>query len=457
MEGREPADLAWNQPLTTASSVRPYSYDEFVVEVAGLFSEIARLGAVSLAGLSGGQVVELQREVTRAVRQLAGVQLAVVAELDQRGTAGEFNCSSTAALLTHVSRVDPGEATGLVRAARRLGPRRALGGERLEPEFPVLAAAVGAGTVSLAHARVITAAIEKLPDAAVDAAGGQPWCEAFLTEQAAQFDPRTLRLVARRLGDRFDPDGTLADERYRDRHRGLSIFQRADGSARIEGELTAVCSEALLTCLDPLARPHPAEDGAPDPRSPAQRRHDGLQDALLTALRTGALPDCGGITTTILVTMTKEQAETAAGLALTGHGALIPVPLALSLAGDAQLHVVVTSKVGAIEGYSGTHRLFTPAQRLAMAARDGGCSVPGCTTPPAWCQAAHITGHATGGPTLVDNGTLLCGDHHRRLDTTGDWHCTMINGIPHWIPPPWIDPTQTPRRNHAHAPPGAMK
>ena len=26
----------------------------------------------------------------------------------------------------------------------------------------------------------------------------------------------------------------------------------------------------------------------------------------------------------------------------------------------------------------------------------------------------------------------------------------MIDGRPHWIPPLWIDKTQTPRRNHAH-------
>jgi len=24
----------------------------------------------------------------------------------------------------------------------------------------------------------------------------------------------------------------------------------------------------------------------------------------------------------------------------------------------------------------------------------------------------------------------------------------MINGIPHWIPPTWLDPSQTPQRNH---------
>jgi hypothetical protein len=26
----------------------------------------------------------------------------------------------------------------------------------------------------------------------------------------------------------------------------------------------------------------------------------------------------------------------------------------------------------------------------------------------------------------------------------------MINGTPHWTPPAWLDPTQTPRRNRTH-------
>ena len=418
-----------------------------------LFDGIAAVRAVWLAGLSTAEVVEWKRDLTRAVRQLAALEVAAVAELDQRGAAADYNCASTAALLTGLDRVDPGEASGLVRAARRLAPRRTLTGEVLEPEFPLLAEAVGAGAVSLKHARLITSTIERLPDAAVDAAGGQGWCESFLTEQAHHLDPRTLALVARRLSDTLDPDGTLTDAAQRDRQRGLSIYQRADGSARVDGELTPLCAEALLTCLDPFAKPEPAQDGTPDPRTPAQRRHDGLHDALLAALRTGRVPDCGGISTTIQVTMTKEQAEQASGLALTGHGALIPVPVALTLAGDAQLQVVVVSKVGAIEAYSTSQRLFTPAQRRAMAARDQGCSIPGCTVPAAWCQAAHIHPYATGGPTTVDNGTLLCGDHHRRFDNDNGWRCVMIDGIPHWIPPPWIDPTQTPRRNRAHAPP----
>jgi hypothetical protein len=43
---------------------------------------------------------------------------------------------------------------------------------------------------------------------------------------------------------------------------------------------------------------------------------------------------------------------------------------------------------------------------------------------------------------------LVCPHDHHDLDHGA--HIVMINGIPHWTEPAWLDPTQTPRRNTAH-------
>ena len=59
-------------------------------------------------------------------------------------------------------------------------------------------------------------------------------------------------------------------------------------------------------------------------------------------------------------------------------------------------------------------RLFTKAQRIAMALRDGGCIAEGCNRPPHQCHAHHLDPWARGGPTNLDHGGLLCGHHHRR-------------------------------------------
>jgi len=103
------------------------------------------------------------------------------------------------------------------------------------------------------------------------------------------------------------------------------------------------------------------------------------------------------------------------GLVRTGHGALLNLERVKLMLGDAQIQPVVLDSVKRIEAYGSAHRYFTAAQRLAMAARDGGCSFPGCTVPAAWSQAHHIVEWQSGGPTSVENGTLLCGCHHPQL------------------------------------------
>ena len=94
-----------------------------------------------------------------------------------------------------------------------------------------------------------------------------------------------------------------------------------------------------------------------------------------------------------------------------------------------------------------TKRIATRGQTLALIARDGGCSFPGCDKPPEWCQRHHIVSWADGGTTDLDNLTLLCGRHHRDFAAAG-WTCRMIDGLPAWIPPDWVDRTRTPRRHH---------
>ncbi|MDX6360968.1 MAG: hypothetical protein QOH37_4022 [Nocardioidaceae bacterium] len=68
-------------------------------------------------------------------------------------------------------------------------------------------------------------------------------------------------------------------------------------------------------------------------------------------------------------------------------------------------------------------RLFSPAQRKAMAIRDRCCRAEGCDIPAAWCEKAH---HAhkpwsQGGRTDLAHGLLLCSIHpHRAHDDRYD-------------------------------------
>jgi hypothetical protein len=65
------------------------------------------------------------------------------------------------------------------------------------------------------------------------------------------------------------------------------------------------------------------------------------------------------------------------------------------------------------------------------------------------CEIDHIIDHAAGGPTRVDHAVLACRYHNNDAKKQG-WQSTLINGRAAWIPPPWIDPDQTPRYNNLH-------
>ncbi|HUP98835.1 MAG TPA: DUF222 domain-containing protein, partial [Aeromicrobium sp.] len=77
-----------------------------------------------------------------------------------------------------------------------------------------------------------------------------------------------------------------------------------------------------------------------------------------------------------------------------------------------------------------TQRLFSKAQRDALAVMDGGCTAPGCDRPPSWCEVQHTTPWQAGGNTNLDNATLHCPACHHRADTEG-WKYKRIRGRIH--------------------------
>jgi len=69
---------------------------------------------------------------------------------------------------------------------------------------------------------------------------------------------------------------------------------------------------------------------------------------------------------------------------------------------EARAILVLLSKTRGITAYSDKQRLFTEQQRLAMLARDRGCSYPGCDATLAWLDAHHVTDYQLTGRTSVD-------------------------------------------------------
>jgi hypothetical protein len=247
------------------------------------------------------------------------VEHAVISQVEIRGIAEQRACKNTAALARGLLRITPSDARRRVKAAALAGPRLALNGEALAPLFPQVAAAQAHGTLSPSHAQIITDTIAGLPDQVRDEAHDE--VESRLVDIAGSFDPHALAVCARRIADWYDADGKLRDVAYRHRTRELQISQRPDGSARVQGELTAECTEFLRSVLDPLSAPKPEQDGKKDPRTAGQRRHDALLEALKAALRAGQIPTSAGMTTTVLLTMDHRAWVSGEGWARTGQGA----------------------------------------------------------------------------------------------------------------------------------------
>ena len=91
---------------------------------------------------------------------------------------------------------------------------------------------------------------------------------------------------------------------------------------------------------------------------------------------------------------------------------------------------------GQVTGLETLGDTITRGHRRALATRDKGCAVRGCTRPPAFCDAHHLDQRADGGATDVHNLVLLCRRHHTL------WHQGRLTL--HQLHVPWIDGTHDP-------------
>jgi hypothetical protein len=415
--------------------------------LATLRAGIDQLLSGELSALSSTELTSLVSALEAERRRLEAVDQRLVAELAERGVAGEYGRTSTGDLLVTLLRVSPAEAKARVARARDLGPRHALVGTPLPPLLPIVSAAMRAGEISPAHANVITACVDRIPaDIAHEAA---PVAEQMLVEAARHEHPGLLAKTAALLLARIDPDGAEPRDRDLERRRDIGLTKYADGSSTVRGRLVPDVTAALETLFDALAAPRPAQDATPDDRTPGQRRHDALGEALMRLLRSDTLPASGGTPVTILATTTIKELTEGVGTARTGHGDQLSIQQLLDMACEAEVIPVVFNDAGGILAFGRARRLASRSQRLVLAARDGGCSFPECDRPAAWTEVHHVLPWIELGTTDVDNMCLLCRFHHREFEKHG-WAVQLRDGVPEWIPPPWLDPEQRPRRNTAH-------
>ncbi|GIJ21242.1 HNH endonuclease signature motif containing protein [Micromonospora lutea] len=381
--------------------------------------------------------------VHRLEQRLAAMKLALVRELDGRGTALAQGASSTAVWLRDKLRLSVPAARGLVDLA-----------EALDHEAE-LSAALAAGQVDLAQTRVIAGVAALVRREADTEAAGR--AVDLLVGWAGQFDPTVLRRLGSRILDHVAPEAAEAAtgraleaeaaRAARDRHVTLSDLR--DGRTRLTGSLAAETAALLRAAIDPLTAP----SGPDDSRSSGQRRHDAVGDICRLALRSGDVPEHGADAAQIVVTTGYDVLTASLGPGTLDGGLTLTAETVRRLACDAAVLPAVLGGAGQILDVGRQRRLVSGPLRRALVLRDRGCAFPGCDRPPRWCEGHHLRHWSAGGNTSLANAVLLCRHHHRQVHHHG-WQVRLAaDGHPEFLPPTWFDPDQRPRRNRLRHPP----
>ena len=201
---------------------------------------------------------------------------------------------------------------------------------------------------------------------------------------------------------------TDAEHLYR--RRRLSVSVPLGGMVRLDGDLDPESGETVITALRSLT--DPGNLNPTDTRTPRQRRADALVDISRAHLDQGDTPVSGGERPHVTLTVSIDALEGRAGkpCELTETGVITP-HAARRPACDAALTPMITNNLGAPIDVGQQTRSIPPAIRRALIARDGGCTAPGCGRPARWTDTHHIVHWADGGPTNLDNLTLLYRHH----------------------------------------------
>lgn len=369
--------------------------------LARLEADLASVGQAPAWSLSGQETRAALLALTRIQSRLTGLEVKVAAHAHRTGAADAVGATSIAAWLAHETRMTGAEAQRMVKHAVAVDERH----ERVEEGLV-------AGDLRPDQARVIVEAVDSLPhDVDADVLS---LARIHLVAEAAHHDAKALRILGKRVLDVVAPEvgeAQLAKELDAE-ERAAEATQRLtmsdDGRGRTYGRFTLPTWKADLMrkILQALASPR---HGGPGATPEGMGKAFG---AFIERFPTDRVPDAGGVPATVVVTMDHETLLGGLRAAQLDTGTMISPGLARRLACRAGVIPVVLGGESQVLDVGRKRRLHSETQRLALAARDRGCTAVGCDRPPAWCEAHHDTPWSQGGGTSVQDGRLLCSRHH---------------------------------------------
>lgn len=400
-------------------------------------------------------VAELRRRVDAVAAALAGeIAYRSRRELGHSGLAQSRGQRTAEGLISQLTGSSARDARTLVKTAELLPVAATRPAAPVLPQWKtILGEAVRAATLSAEAAELITARLSQAlrSDLSPDAQSALEARLATAAEQLVREAPllplEQLASQASRLRDEIDSAGVAEREEALREKRFLRVTPQLDGMTRISGLLDPESAAIVVPVLhaatsprrgprfvDPDAAPT-AADEVRDERTPEQVALDTLVELLRTGARVvddGRL--LGDRSPAVRVLVSRRELEGAPdgcgirpGAAyFEGQDAAVSIATAERFICAGGAIPILFDDDGRALNLGRTQRLFSEKQRIALAARDGGCLM--CDRPPSWCEAHHIDHwDAHSGKTDVDDGVLLCRFCHLLVHNRG-WRIRREGG-----------------------------
>lgn len=387
----------------------------------------------NLAGLGDDELMARQQQFA-AARRLVDVGAALVSadlarrsrrDLGYAGLAQREGLRSPQQLIERLAGVTPEESHAMVQVGQLLDDPGA------SPWLSAVASAVSAGDISVLAADAIRSGLgspsEMVPAEDLSGAAQQ------LVLAAPEIAVRRIAGQARALRDQLDQRGVAEREEALRAQRSTTASWRSDGMLRVVSLYPPEEGAFVLDALDLVVAPRRGGPRFVDPEAKARaqaliddpRTNEQLMaDGLFELIRIAAEADDGRVFVqrrpAVSIHVDRTQLESGEGVAhIEGQSASISIASARRLACAAGAVPILFEGGKAID-VGRTQRLFTERQRIALAARDGGCRFEGCDRPPSWCEAHHTDEwKRDDGRTDLATGILLCRFHHMMVHNQG--------------------------------------
>ena len=262
----------------------------------------------------------------------------------------------------------------------------------LSENFPATLEALAAGEITSGHARVIDRVAGKPDYRSEEVVLGD--AKAVPADLLSRYALRRERVEVR--------DYTKYQQQRLDR-RG-SMAQEPDGSWKLFAHFDYMAGRRVSMAWAKMAEAFRREDNPDSKTTYLQRNADALVQLITRDGPQRAAP------ASLLIISEYDAATGQLGQPRLDDGQPVPPEELARFIADADVYTAFADTDGQPLWLGWSKRSASLAQRILLAARDGGCI--GCKAPSERCEAHHIQHWLDDGPTDIDNLAQLCPDCH---------------------------------------------